>query len=229
MRAKITLLTVLICSFILTGCGQRIAEYKIGKEARYYIADKYGFRPGTTGVELDHVGELEGVWHKKDGGTASMEYKGHTFKVYVSLVDPSIRYDDYLKPDLQEYLTDHFKTELECKDLHVFATYGRSVCMVSQDIETVEEILAKCDNIEIYVSTCGLDQDRVSSLDVSALGDNTKIYIIDWSFPDCVADEELIMDNVVGLESETYTSGFSKIMSYYCFENGEVRSKYIIP
>ena len=30
----------------------------------------------ATEVELRHVGELEGVWHKKDGGTATCEYNG---------------------------------------------------------------------------------------------------------------------------------------------------------
>ena len=224
MRAKITLFTILICAIALTGCGQRMAEYKIGKEARYYIADKYGFRPGTTDVELDHVGELEGVWHKKDGGTASMEYKGHTFKVYVSLIDPAIRYDDYLSEEMKEYLTDHFKTELDCKDIYVLATYGRPACMVPRDVETVEDILEKCDNIEIYVSTCGLDRDSAKSADVSGLGDNTKINIIEWTTPDCLTDEELLIDTVVGIESDTYTNGFGKLKSYYCISNGEVRS-----
>lgn len=98
---------------LLTGCGEQGAKQKIGKEARYYIANKYGFRPGTTDVELRKTGELEGVWHKKDGGTAAMEYDGRTFRVYVSLEDPEIRYDDYLRPDVEAYL----KTSKNCKSL----------------------------------------------------------------------------------------------------------------
>ena len=211
-----------ICVGLLTGCGESGAERKIGKEARYYIANKYGFRPGTTGVELRKVGELEGVWHKKDGGTASMEYNGRTFKVYVSLTDPETRYDDYLRQDIDEYLSDYFAAELDCDDIHVWATYGVPVCMIPGDVKTVEDVFAKCDNIQIYISTFGLDRDRAKNLDVTGLGSNTEISIIDWTSEECLMDEELMSETVVGLESDSYTDGFSKVRSYYRYSDDDV-------
>ena len=79
LKAGSIIAVTIACIGLLTGCGEKAAERKIGKEARYYIADKYGFRPGTKDVKLRNVGELEGVWHKKDAGTATMEYDGRTF------------------------------------------------------------------------------------------------------------------------------------------------------
>lgn len=207
-----------VCAGLLTGCGEKIAEWKIGKEARYYIADKYKFRPGTTDVELRKVGELEGIWHKKDAGTANMEYNGRTFKVYVSLVDLQTRYDDYLKPDVEEYLNDFFRTNLGCEDIKVQATYGIPSCMVPGDVKTVEDIFAKCDNIEIYVSTYGIDKDKAKALDVSGLGTGTIITVVDWSSKDCLDDEELMRETVVGLETNSYTIGFGKVRSYYRYD-----------
>ena len=212
------------CVGLLTGCGERAAERKIGIQARYYIADKYGFRPDTTDVELRHVGELEGVWHKKDGGTASMEYNGRTFMVYVSLTNPDIRYDDYLKQDVEAYLNSYFADALDCHDIYVSTTYGTPVCMVPGDVKTVDDVFAKCDNIRIYVSTYGLDRDSVENLDVTGLGSDTVIDIIDWTSADCLEDEDLIRETVVGLESDSYTTGFGKIRSYYHYSNGEVGS-----
>ena len=64
LKAVSIIAFAVMCVTLMTGCGEGSARRKIGKEARYYIADKYGFRPKTTEVELRHVGELEGVWHK---------------------------------------------------------------------------------------------------------------------------------------------------------------------
>ena len=211
-----------LCAGLLTGCGEKAAEWKIGKEARYYIANKYGFRPGTTGVELKKVGDLEGVWHKKDGGTAAMEYKGRTFNVYVSLTDPDIRYDDYLKPDVEEYLSGYFETSLDCSDIHILVTYGVPACMVPGDTKTVDDIFEKCDNIQIYVSTFGLDADTAQSLDVTELGTGTEIYIIDWTAKEYMSDEELTRETIVGFESDSYTDGFSKAKSCYKYSNGNL-------
>ena len=213
-----------VCIGLLTGCGEKTAERKIGKEARYYIADKYGFRPGTTGVELRKTSELEGVWHKKDGGTATMEYDGRTFKVYVSLTDPEIRYDDYLREDIDGYLSEYFAGALDCDDIHVWATYGFPVCMVPGNVKTVEDVFADCDNIEIYVSALGLDRSKAKSLDVTGFGKDTQIYIIDWISEDCPEDDELMRETVTGLESDSYTDGFIKVRSYYRYSNGDVRS-----
>ncbi len=211
-----------VCVVSLTGCGEMGTKHKIGKEARYYIANKYGFRPGTTDVELQKVGELEGVWHKNDGGIATMEYNGYTFKVYVSLVDPGTRYDDYLRPDVEEYLSDYFADALDCEDIHVWATYGVPACMVPGDVKTVEDVFAKCDNIQIYVSTFGLDRDIAKNPDVTGLGENTRISVIDWTLEDCLNDEDLMRETVVGLETDSYTDGFSKVSSYYRYSKGEV-------
>jgi hypothetical protein len=154
-----------------------------------------------------------------------MEYDGRTFKVYVSLVDPEIRYDDYLRQDVEEYLTDYFSAALDCDDIHLWATYGVPVCMIPGDVKTVEDLFAKCDNVQIYVSTFGLDRDSAKSLDVTGLGSNTEISIIDWASEDCLKDEELMRETVVGLESDSLTDGFGKIRSYYQYSKcEEVRS-----
>ena len=209
------------CIGLMTGCGEMAAKRKIGIEARYYIADKYKFRPGTTDVELRKTGELEGVWHKKDAGTANMEYKGRTFKVYVSLTDPEVRYDDYLYQDVEEYLTGYFTTALDCSAIYVQATYGVPVCMVPGDVKTVEDVFAKCDNVQIYVSTFGLDSDTAKDLDVTGFGAGTEITVIDWTSEECLKDEELMRETVVGLESDSYTNGFSKVRSYYRYRDGK--------
>ena len=218
------ILVTVLCAGLMTGCGEGAAKRKIGTEARYYIADKYGFRPGTTDVELRKVGELEGVRHKKDGGTATMEYDGRTFKVYVSLTDPEVRYDDYLRQDTEEYLNAYFADALDCTDIQVWATYGVPVCMIPGDVKSVDDIFEKCDNVQIYVSTFGLDRDSAGKLDVSGLGADSQIYIIDWTSKDCLQDDDLMRETVVGLESDSYTDGFSKIRSYYRYSKGKVNS-----
>ena len=139
----------------------------------------------------------------------------HLFKVYVSLVDPETRYDDYLKQDVEGYLTDYFSTGLACKNIHVWATYGIPACMVPGDVKTVEDVFEKCDNVQIYVSTFGLDKDNAQNMDVKGLGTGTQIDIIDWTSKECLNDEELMRETVVGLESDSYTDGFGKIRSYY--------------
>ena len=213
-----------LCAAVMTGCGERSAERKIGKEARYYIANKYGFRPGTTDVELRHVGEMEGVWHKKDGGTATCEYNGRTFNVYVSLVDSETRYDDYLRRDVEEYLSEYFAEKLECEDIYVWERYGVPVCEVPGDIKSIEDVIEKCDNLKIYISSNGLNRDSAKSLDVTGFRNDTEINIIDWTSQDCLKDEELMRETIVGLESDSYTNGFSKIKSWYCYSNGDMNS-----
>ncbi|MCR5095039.1 MAG: hypothetical protein K6B72_13810 [Lachnospiraceae bacterium] len=75
----------------------------------------------------------------------------------------------------------------------------------------------------IYVSTYGLDRDRAKTLDVNELGSSTEINIIDWTSEDCLKDEELMRETVVGLESDSYTNGYSKIRSSYRYVKGELR------
>ncbi len=220
LRTGYIVAVAVLCAAMLTGCGETAAKWKIGKEARYYIANKYGFRPGTTDVELRKVGELEGIWHKKDAGTANAEHLGREFKVYVSLEDPEIRYDNYLRPDVEEYLTGFFADALGCDDIHVWATYGVPVCMVPEDVKTVEDIFAKCGDIQIYVSTFCLEGDNAGHLDVTGLGSDTEISIIDWTSEDCLMDEELMMETVVGLETDSYTDGYSRIGAYYRYSKG---------
>ena len=221
-KAGSIIAVTVLCAAVMVGCGEISAERKIGKEARYYIANKYGFRPGTTAVELRQVGEMEGVWHKKDGGTATCEYDGRTFNVYVSLVDPEIRYDDYLRPDVDDYLADYFSNTLEYEDIYVWTTYGVPVCEVPGDIKTIEDVTSKCDNLSIYVSTYGLKRDSAKSMDVAGFRKDTEINIIDWTSEDCLEDEELMRETVVGLESGSYTNGFSKIKSWYRYSDGDM-------
>ena len=221
LRAVSMVTLIFSCVVLMTGCGEKSAERKIGKEARYYTANKYGFRPMTMGVELRHVGEMEGVSHKKDGGTATMEYMGRTFNVYVSLTEPDIRYDDYLHADVDEYLNDYFAECLDCEDIYVWTTYGRPVCMVSGDVKTVEEIFEKCDNIKIYVSTYGLEKNSTENINVTMLGNNTEINIINWNSKDCLNDEELMRETVVGIESDSYTNGFGKVGWHKCFNGND--------
>ncbi|MBP5385405.1 MAG: hypothetical protein J6Y57_10620 [Lachnospiraceae bacterium] len=218
------LAAALIYVLFTAGCGTLFPERQIGIEARYYCANKYGFRPGLTDVQLRKVGELEGVWHKKDAGTANMSYLGRTFQVYVSLEDPEVRYDNYLQPDLEEYLTAYFADALACEDIQIWATYGVPVCMVPGDVKTVEDIFAKCDNIVLYVSTVGLNRENAKDLNVTEFGSNTEINIIDWTSNECLADWDLMRETVVGLESDSYTNGFSKFSSFYQYRNGDVRS-----
>ena len=90
------------------------------------------------------------------------------------------------------------------------------------NIKTVEDVFAKCDNIQIFVSSIGLDSDRAENPDVTGLGTNTEISIIDWTSEECLTDEELMRETVVGLESDSYTNGFSKIRSYYRYSDGKV-------
>ena len=224
LKAGCLLSAAVICAGALAGCGEAYAEQKIGKEARYYIANKYKFRPGTTGVELRHVGDMEGVWHKQDGGTASMEYQGHHFRVYVSLTDPSATCDDYLRPEVDEYLSDYFGKVLECDSVHAWAVYGTPVCMVPGDVKSVEDVFSKCDNIEVYVSTTGLDRESAKTADLSGLGADTHVSIIDWTSEDCVKDEDLMRETTVGLETDSYTDGFEKVRSYYRYYKGDVRA-----
>ena len=222
LKAGSIITFTVMCIILMTGCGERRAEGKIGKEARYYIANKYGFRPKTTDVELRHVGELEGVWHKKDGGTATCEYNGRTFKVYVNLVNPEIIYDDYIREDVEMYIAELFESGLDCKQIYVWETYGTPVCMIPGDVKTIEDVLTKCDNLRIYISTYGLNRESVKGIDITGFRNDTEINVIDWTSEDCLKDEDLMRETVVGLESGSYTNGFSKIKSWYRYSNGDV-------
>ena len=39
---------------------------------------------------------------------------------------------------------------------------------------------------------------------------------------ECLMDEELMSETVVGLESDSYTDGFSKVRSYYRYSDDDV-------
>lgn len=125
---------------------------------------------------------------------------------------------------MEDYLTDYFAARLDCSGIHVWTTYGVPVCMVPGDVKTVEDVFAKSDDIHIYVGTFGLNRDDAKDLDVTGLGEDTEIYVIDWTSEECLKDEELMRETVVGLESDSYTSGFSKIRSYYHYSMGDVES-----
>lgn len=56
------------------------------------------------------------------------------------------------------------------------------------------------------------------------IGKEARYYIaIDWTSEDCLKDEELMRETVVGLESDSYTNGYSKIRSSYRYVKGELR------
>ena len=85
--------------------------------------------------------------------------------------------------------------------------------MIPQDVKTVEDVLTMCDNLQIYVSTYGLNGESVKGIDFTCFRNDTEINIIDWTSEDCLKDEDLMRETVAGLESDTYTSGFGKIKS----------------
>lgn len=121
-------------------------------------------------------------------------------------------------------LSDYFDALLDCEAIHVWATYGKPACMVPGDVKKVQDVFAKCDNVQIYVSTFGLAGDDAKNLDVTELGDGTVINIIDWASKECLEDEELMRETVVGLESDGYTNGFGKVKAYYRYSEGNVSS-----
>ena len=217
-----------ICAFLaiaaaglltMTGCGERSAERKIKKAALRYIADKYGIKAEVTEVELRHVGELEGVWHKKDGGYASMTYQGRTFRAYVDVKNGDYAVDNYRQADYDEQLTQYFSEQLRCDDIFVMTTYGGTIrCGVPMEIKTFEDLTAKCENIEITVSVTGLDKDSVQNVDASLFGEKTRIRLMDWSDASCMRDQEMLIHSA----SDSFANG--KLRFYCEFEGGKIQS-----
>ncbi|MCR5268853.1 MAG: hypothetical protein K6E16_10090 [Lachnospiraceae bacterium] len=64
---------------------------------------------------------------------------------------------------VETYLSDYFSTRLACGNINVLATYGIPSCMLPEDVKTVEDVFAKCDNMEVYVSTFGLESDSYTN------------------------------------------------------------------
>ena len=54
LKAGSILAVAVLCTGLLTGCGETLAKYKIGKEGRYYVANKYG---PLTPSPRDHIGD----------------------------------------------------------------------------------------------------------------------------------------------------------------------------
>ena len=85
LKAVSIITFAVMCFTLMTGCGERSAERKIGKEARYYIANKYGFRPQTTEVELRHADSVRSD-HGIDTSTEiSARWKNDGHKVHLSI------------------------------------------------------------------------------------------------------------------------------------------------
>ena len=74
------------------------------------------------------------------------------------------------------------------------------------------------------MSTYGLNRESAKGLDVTGFRNDTQINIIDWTSEECLEDEDLMRETVVGLESNSYTSGFSKIKLWYRYSDGDVNS-----
>lgn len=92
------------------------------------------------------------------------------------------------------------------------------------EAKNAEDVLTKCDNLQIYVITYGLNRESAKGLDVTGFRNDTQINIIDWTSEECLEDEDLMRETVVGLESNSYTSGFSKIRLWYRYSDGDVNS-----
>ena len=120
------------------------------------------------------------------------------------------------------YIAELFESGLDCKQIYVWETYGTPVCMIPGDVKTIEDVLTKCDNLRIYISTYGLNRESAKGIDITGFRNDTEINVIDWTSEDCLKDEDLMRETVVGLESGSYTNGFSKIKSWYRYSNGDV-------
>ena len=66
--------------------------------------------------------------------------------------------------------------------------------------------------------------ESAKGMDVTGFRNDTQINIIDWASEECLEDEDLMKETVVGLESNSYTNGFSKIRSCYRYSAGDVNS-----
>ena len=214
-----------ICMGVLTGCVERRAERKIKSAAKEYIHAKYGFKPQITDFSFMHVGEYEWNSHKKNGGYVTMEYNGRTFQTYLLLNDPENSSDNYLQQDVDDRITAYFKEKLGCADVFVYTTYGayQIRCGVPAEIVTYEDLIEKCDNIEIYVSTYGLERDRIAELDVSVFGNETEIYLVDCKSQADLSDSELVRSAITGAESDRRAELHDKFNAYYHFYHGETK------
>ncbi|MCR4896425.1 MAG: hypothetical protein K5891_06575 [Lachnospiraceae bacterium] len=208
---RILLLAALtVCLGLFAGCGYS-AERIVQDLARDYIREKYEITPDVKGVKLNSAG---------DGGTVTMESEGRIFDVEISIADPSLNGDNYMKKEYAARIDEYFRSRLGCESIYVVAWYGRPGQHLGKDIRTFEDLVAKVDNIQIMVSAYGLDRSSIAGINPADWGADTQIFVADWISRDFVKDERVIWKSTEEADAMSRDS----LRSYYHFHDGVLDS-----
>ena len=210
------LVAVGLCASLLTGClAPRTAKLK--NMAVEYVEAKYGFTAKATDVTVDGISWLEPSWNKGKSGRVKMSYDGKTFYVQVYL-NEGVRdcTDTYQEEEFVEYLTDIVQDELSCERLCATMDFGvgNTLHYLGIDVLTIDDLL-KRGNLDVRVSTFGLDHSKVASFDTTRLGANPKIGIYCWK-DSSIVDAGYTPQNSVSLaDSDTIS-----LTDHYYFLDG---------
>ncbi len=212
---------VIMLCVILTGCGS--AQNKLENAAVNYVKAKYGFKPEVKDFQFRKVGQYEWNWNKKDGGTVTMDYEGHEFKVQVLHTENSeyACLDNYLEEETLSRIEEYFGSVLKAESIYYTVTYGTPARLLGADITTYDELITECDNMEIQIRTYKLDTDSVGNVDASLFGEKTHIYIGDWKSESDAKEPE-----TAGwfLPEQVKRYSVDRMDAYYHFHDGDVEN-----
>lgn len=198
------LVAVGICASLLTGCFAP-RTLRLQNMAVNYVEAKYGFTARATDVVEDGVSWLEPAWNKGKSGEVEMSYDGKTFYVRADL-DAGMQgcSDTYQEEEFTERITNIVRDELSCEQLCTSMDFGvgNTLHYLGIDVLTIDDLLKKGD-LDVRVSTYGLDHTKVASFDTTRLGTNPKIGIYCWKDSSLV-DAGYVPQNSVSLaDSDT--------------------------
>ena len=216
-----------VCLFIAVylAAVKLIVEYseenKRIRSAQQYVLEKYGFMPKVQDCQVRSFPELKNTEVYDAGYYITMEYAGHVFETYMSRTDPKILTDNYMQERINDQFKAYFAEKLKYDDIEVWTSYGEGFCCgIPKDIKTYNDVITNCKNLKIYVSTYGLDRDKVKSMDFTEMGDLAEIYIFDCESETYVRDEEAIKVFVKGRDLNICGDFYNHMKSIYQIRNG---------
>ena len=213
---SLTAAAVFAC-FSLSGCGSDEAKKKkIEKEALSYNSEKYGFQPTVTNVTFLGGGDLTPMSVRKSGGNVYMEYQGKTFRVAAYPDEPQLDSDDYMRDEILAELNGYLKQQLGCSAIYCDYTFAPLLTQHKED-KTWQDCFRYYtgSRSEISISTYELDKEKTLALDTSVFGEDTKLYISDWT----TASE---VNNEITLSVTEMPESRQGLKAYYYFHDGTV-------
>ena len=157
---------------------------RLQRMARAYVKRKYGFKARASRVQTMAIGWLEPTWHKGKSGYVEMTYGKTSFHVRADLRSGTDSCSDtYQMREFTERILGPIRDGLACDKLCATVRYGDrdfGGSYLGLGVKSFEDLVRDIDNVEVVVSTHGLDHSRIDRLDLSYLGQKPRVGIYDW-------------------------------------------------